>query len=140
MDDKELTELARQAGFSAAVISADRVPVDGKFRAFCEENRCGQYNANYACPPDCGSVEEMFRKIRSAEKALVLMTQWPIDGYQDTAAIRNGKRSHNRAMLRLNAELGKRNDAGRCATPASAGPAGPARTRTCGSAVCPPTA
>ena len=115
MDDKELTELARQAGFSAAVISADRVPVDGKFRAFCEENRCGQYNANYACPPDCGSVEEMFRKIRSAEKALVLMTQWPIDGYQDTAAIRNGKRSHNRAMLRLNAELGKRNDAGRCA-------------------------
>lgn len=41
MDDKELTELARQAGFSAAVISADRVPVDGKFRAFCEENRCG---------------------------------------------------------------------------------------------------
>lgn len=43
------------------------------------------------------------------------MTQWPIDGYQDTAAIRNGKRSHNRAMLRLNAELGKRNDAGRCA-------------------------
>ena len=74
MDDKELTELARQAGFSAAVISADRVPVDGNFRAFCEENRCGQYNANYACPPDCGSVEEMFRKIRSAETALVLMT------------------------------------------------------------------
>ena len=146
MDDKELTELARQAGFSAAVISADRVPVDGKFRAFCEENRCGQYNANYACPPDCGSVEEMFRKIRSAEKALVLMTQWPIDGYQDTAVIRNGKRSHNRAMLRLNAASGTTPDAVRaeaaatCATPASDGRAGPVRTRTCGSAVCPPTA
>lgn len=115
MDDKERIELARQAGFTAAVIPTDQVPVDGKFRAFCEENRCGQYNANYSCPPDCGSVEKMIRRIRSAEKALVLMTQWPIDGYQDTAAIRNGKRSHNRAMLWLNAELGKRDHAGLCA-------------------------
>lgn len=115
MDDKELVALARKAGFSAGVIPADQVPVDGKFQAFCEENRCGQYNANYSCPPECGSVEEMFQKIRSAEKALVLMTQWPIDGYQDTAAIRNGKRSHNRAMLRLNAELAKLDQAGRCA-------------------------
>ncbi len=105
MDQTELIRLAREAGFSAAVLPASQVPVDGKFRAFCEENRCGQYHANYSCPPLCGSVEQMHSRILGSELALVLETQWPIDGYQDTQAIRHGKQAHNREMLRLNEAL-----------------------------------
>lgn len=105
MTDFELVTLAQTEGFSAAILDVADVPVDGKFRLFCEENRCGQYNANYSCPPTCGSVEQMHRKILAGEKALVLKSEWPIESYQDTQGIRTGKSSHNNAMLRLNEKL-----------------------------------
>ena len=105
MTDAQLLELAEAAGFCAAVIPVEQVPVDAKFRAFCQENRCGQYNANYSCPPECGTVEQMHQRILFAEKALVLQTQWDIDGYGDLQGIRRGKDAHNSATLRLAAKL-----------------------------------
>ena len=72
--DEKLLELARDEGFYAAVIPAADVPVDPKFREFCEQNLCGQYGANYSCPPDCGSVEALHQTILDQEKALVIST------------------------------------------------------------------
>ncbi len=56
MTDLELLEMARAEGFNAAMIDKANIPVNPAFRAFCEENRCGKYNANYSCPPNCGTV------------------------------------------------------------------------------------
>ena len=52
MTEQEILKMAADAGFSAALIPTAEIPVDAKYRAFCEENRCGNYGANYACPPD----------------------------------------------------------------------------------------
>ena len=57
MNDKELLQWAQEAGFNAAIIPTKDIPVNGVFRKYCEENYCGKYNANYSCPPGCGSVE-----------------------------------------------------------------------------------
>lgn len=114
MNDVELVAVARALGFEAAVITASEIPVDAKFRPFCEENRCGQYNANYSCPPTCGTVEQMHEKLLKGSKALVLKTEWPIESYQDSAAIRRGKVEHNQAMLRLNARLKEQGNGGLC--------------------------
>ena len=81
MQENELLKLAGRFGFEAAVLPASQVPTDGKFRHFCEENRCGQYHANYSCPPTCGTVEDMAAKIYAGTTALVLKTQWPIESY-----------------------------------------------------------
>ena len=81
MQENELLKLAGRFGFEAAVLPASEVPTDGKFRHFCEENRCGQYHANYSCPPTCGTVEDMAAKIYAGTTALVLKTQWPIESY-----------------------------------------------------------
>lgn len=105
MTEAELITLAEAAGFSAAVIPAAQVPVDEKFRPYCEENLCGQYNANYSCPPVCGSAEQLHREILRGELAVILKSEWPIESYQDFRAIRRGKQSHNRAMLRLKETL-----------------------------------
>lgn len=105
MMDRELLKMAQEEGFTAAILDVADVPVDGKFRPFCEENRCGQYNANYSCPPTCGTVEQLHQKILAGEKALVLKSQWPIESYQDVQAIGKGKAAHNNAMLRLNEKL-----------------------------------
>lgn len=62
MTDQELLALAHSEGFNPVLISPEQVPIDPKFRVYCEENLCGNYNANYSCPPDCGTVEELQKK------------------------------------------------------------------------------
>jgi len=105
MTDTELLALAKKEGFTAAVIDTKDVPVDGKFRKFCEDDLCGQYNKNYSCPPTCGTVEELHARILAGTKALVLKSEWPINGYSDKEGIHTAKCSHNNAMLRLNENL-----------------------------------
>ena len=103
--DEKLLELAREEGFYAAVIPAADVPVDPKFREFCEQNLCGQYGANYSCPPDCGSVEALHQTILAQEKALVISTIWDIESFDDKCAVRHAKETHNAAVLRLMAKV-----------------------------------
>lgn len=99
--DEKLLELAKAEGFLAAVIPAKDVPVDGKFRVYCEENRCGQYGANYSCPPDCGTVEELKNRIEEYEYALVLSTNWEINGYEDKETVNYCRKTHNDGVRHL---------------------------------------
>lgn len=101
MTDEKILTMADEAGFVASLIPADQVPVNPNFRILCEENQCGQYDANYACPPYCGTTGEMADRIHREDRALVLMTQWDIAGYEDTDGVKRGKRGHNAAIFRL---------------------------------------
>ena len=105
MSDKELLELAQRAGFSAVLIPTEKITVDAKFRAFCEDNLCGNYNANYACPPDCGSVEEVRQRLMAQDRALVLQTIWDIGSYENKDGILNAKKAHNAAIAQFTEKL-----------------------------------
>lgn len=105
MNVNELLSAARAAGFDAAVIGTGEIVFDPGFRVYCAENRCGQYGANWSCPPDCGEFETMREALLAFDHALVVHTVWSIDGYQDYEAIRAVKRRHNQAMLDLCARL-----------------------------------
>ena len=107
MTDMELIKLAEEAGFHAAFITAKEIPVDGSFRKFCEDNLCGKYNANYSCPPACGTVEEVHQRLHSAGKALVLQTVHEIGSYENKEAILTSKKNLNLAILRLTEDLRK---------------------------------
>ena len=105
MTDMELIMLAEEAGFRAAVIPAKEIPVDGSFRKFCEDNLCGKYNANYSCPPACGTVEEVRQRLHSGEKALVLQSIHEIGSYENKEAILKSKKNLNLAILRMTEDL-----------------------------------
>lgn len=102
MTDDRIIELAVQEGFaSAAIVDTSEIVFDPSFRPYCEENLCGQYGANYSCPPDCGSPESMKHRVLAHKKAVVLQTIWEISDYSDHAAIKQAKGAHNAAELRL---------------------------------------
>lgn len=106
MTNEELIRLAEEAGFAAAaVVDTARIPFDASFRAYCAENLCGKYGVNYSCPPDCGTVEEMRRRILSKPRALVLQTIWEIEDLTDNKAIKEAKGGHNRQSLALMKQL-----------------------------------
>ena len=99
---EDMIHYAIEEGFSdAAVIDTNEIVFDPTFRAYCEENLCGQYGVNYSCPPGCGSPEAMKQKILAHRKALVLQTIWEISDYSDMELIKPAKSSHNIAQVRL---------------------------------------
>lgn len=64
-----LIEEAKALGFSdAAVISTDQLVFVPEYRVFCEDNLCGNYDKNPACPPQSGTVEEMKEHALKYEK------------------------------------------------------------------------
>ena len=100
INKKAIIEKAAEFGFSAAEIPVSEIPVNPEFLKYCEENRCGNYGANYACPPDCGTPEEMLRRLESASTALVLQSQWSVPGY-GTPEVLSSKAEHGGAVRRF---------------------------------------
>ena len=100
MTNEKILELAEELGFEARFLPVTEIPVNGEFVKFCEENRCGNYGANYACPPDCGTPEQMYQKLSSAELALVLQSRWDIPGY-GTPEVLTVKTKHTSAVRDL---------------------------------------
>lgn len=106
MNEQEIISRAEEQGFANAVfVDTEAITFLPSFRPLCEENVCGKYGVNYACPPDCGSVEEMARRIRSHKRALLLQTMWDIPDALDEAATKPAKRKHNRMTLKLRETL-----------------------------------
>ncbi len=102
MDGKKLIELALELGFAdAAVIRTDELVFVPAFRTLCEENQCGKYGVNYACPPACGTVDEMKEKVLRWRQALVMQTMWDIEDPLDNAQIKPAKAEHNRLTRTL---------------------------------------
>ena len=92
-----LIEEAKALGFSdAAVISTDQLVFVPEYRVFCEDNLCGNYDKNPACPPQSGTVEEMKEHALKYEKTLILQTMQ--DGLMD---YKKAKLAHNKLIEQL---------------------------------------
>ena len=102
MTYEQIIQYAIDEGFAAAeIVDTHEIVFDPSFRPYCEENLCGQFGANYSCPPDCGSPEAMKQRVLAHKKALVLQTIWEISDYSDMTLIKPAKASHNASEIRL---------------------------------------
>jgi predicted metal-binding protein len=102
MDENELIRKALDIGFVAAeIVNTEEIEFSFQFRKYCRDNLCGQYGANYSCPPDCGTPEEMKEKAGRYKRALVLQSSWKINDFSDKEKIDSAKKWHNGQMLRL---------------------------------------
>lgn len=108
MNGEELVKLALKLGFAdAALINTEELEFVPNFRTLCEENTCGKYGVNYACPPACGTVEEMKQKVLHWRQALVMQTMWDIADPLDSEEIKPAKAEHNKLTRRLIDQAGE---------------------------------
>ena len=105
MTAQNIWEHANRENLTAALIAPQDVPVDYKFRQFCEQNLCGNYGTNYACPPDCGTPEDLHQKLLAEEQVLIVQSVWEISDYTDRPAVEHAKNTHNAAVRRLVQQL-----------------------------------
>ena len=97
MSEKEMLSLALEMGFAdAAAVDTKEIEFVPAFRPLCAENLCGKYGANYCCPPDCGTVEEMKARVLRWPRAILLQTLWDIDDPLDNAQTKPAKGKHNK--------------------------------------------
>ena len=102
VDEQALLERALDTGFAnAALIDTGDITFVPTFRPLCQENLCGKYGVNYACPPDCGTVEEMRAQVLHWPRALVMQTMWDIDDPLDEQQTKPAKGEHNRLTRQL---------------------------------------
>lgn len=93
--DSVLLSLAWEIGLhKTAVIPVSQIQFNPSFRSYCEENKCGNYNNNYSCPPDCGSQEDMKNRVLRYKNALVMQSTWKYDSLSNTSLLKKYKLQH----------------------------------------------
>ncbi|MDO4273981.1 MAG: DUF2284 domain-containing protein [Eubacteriales bacterium] len=96
MNSNDMVKAALEYGFTnAKVIESKELVFDPELRVYCEENTCGNYGRNHACPPDCGTQAEMKERTMKYKKALILQTVQPVDSVMDSAQTKAARKAHN---------------------------------------------
>lgn len=99
--------LARGA-CGAAVVPAADIPLDRAFRAACEQNACGYFGRCWACPPDAGGIDELIRRVKTFDRAVVVRTVHPLADSYDAEGMRTAAIAHNRLVRRIQKSAARR--------------------------------
>ncbi len=87
-------EMAEKAGFShAGYADIEKMKFLPEVRKMCSVNKCGKYGTNWACPPACGTLEEIKSRVNEYDYAMILQaTEEMEDDYDWEAIQKAGKR------------------------------------------------
>ncbi|MDD6212441.1 MAG: DUF2284 domain-containing protein [Clostridiales bacterium] len=97
MTEWDMCAAASKEDFTkVSLIDMAQIVIHQDYRLYCEENRCGNYNRNYGCPPDCGTAAEMENRARQYRRALVMQTCMEVDDVEDQELLREIRKEHNR--------------------------------------------
>lgn len=106
MNKERIYEIAEAAGFEkAACIGTEELFFVPEYRIYCEQNLCGNYGNNYACPPHCGTPQEMEEKVKAYKHALVFQTCALADDPYSNEETKPLKRAHTQMTLEVLKEL-----------------------------------
>ncbi len=82
------TEMALAAGFTnAAYMDLSQVAFREEVRDMCAVNTCGRYGTSWACPPACGTLEEVKAKVQSYDYGILMQVMGNISSSFDLEAI-----------------------------------------------------
>jgi predicted metal-binding protein len=72
-----------------------------RIRAFCLENKCGNYRSNYMCPPYVGSLEEITIKLKKFRRGVLLQYAKFLNVRGDSEGVRQTKIDFHNKILRI---------------------------------------
>ena len=101
-------EFARQLGIETCLeFDLDVLVPEERIRAFCLENKCGNYGHNYMCPPYVGSVEEIRIKLKKFKRGVLLQYAKSLDIRGDREGVRQTKVDFHHKILQIEEFLRK---------------------------------
>ena len=105
---KKLKELALTSGATRAeVIPAEQIETDPSFRLLCEQNTCGAYGKNWACPPDVGEIHELIARLGTYRYILVYQTVYALEDSFDIEGMETAKIQHGKLVQIMRKRVGE---------------------------------
>lgn len=102
----DLPEIAARLGLNACLPFDPAVLAPSEtVRGYCRNNKCGTYGRNYMCPPYCGTLVKLSRKLRDYTGAWLLQYSAPLDLRNDPAAVDASKLDFHHKVLALEKEF-----------------------------------
>lgn len=90
-----MKKTAEDIGFTQVeIINTSDLVFRPEYRKYCEENACGNYGVNYACPPYSGSPGEMARRVMKYSRAAVFQSENHVADAFDGAEMKALKKKH----------------------------------------------
>ena len=95
----KLMTLAAENGFShAAPVDMNALTPRQEVREMCRADRCGQWNANWACPPGCGTLEDAAAAMGRFDAGVLVQTTGTLADDFDYEGMEAIQRRHKRAF------------------------------------------
>ncbi|MGN1015319.1 MAG: DUF2284 domain-containing protein [Butyricicoccus sp.] len=114
----EICRRAKECGFAYAhLLPTGQVPFDPSLRVYCEQNACGNYAKNYACPPHCGAAEQMIQAAMQYPDTLVVQKQYAVEDVCDPQEARRCASDVKQRMWKLIDMLREQNVTGLASMP-----------------------
>ena len=71
MEQKIVEALKGLGAMDTAAVLVPDIRFSSSFRTMCEMNHCGAYGTNWGCPPGCGEIESLIRRVQEYPRGIV---------------------------------------------------------------------
>ncbi|MGE4353658.1 MAG: DUF2284 domain-containing protein [Oscillospiraceae bacterium] len=110
MDIQRLIDIAKEHGFEvAAPMDVKTLKFLPEVRDMCSADRCHSYNKSWACPPACGTLEEISEKCRQFTHGMLVQTVGKREDEFDFEAIEVTNEAHKKrfnALVKTYTDMG----------------------------------
>lgn len=108
LDYEALIKLAKDCGFTTAgPLDAATLEFMPEVRDMCAADKCNMYNKSWACPPACGSLEDMKEKVSKYTAGLLVQTIGELEDSLDWEGIQATSEAQAKNFAALEDELSK---------------------------------
>ena len=94
--------IAEEIGFSHyGPLNTEKLWFREEVRDMCKANRCGRYNANWACPPACGTLEESAQRASAYDAGIIVQTTAQMEDDFDVETIEEAGETQKKRVASL---------------------------------------
>jgi predicted metal-binding protein len=104
----ELFMKAKDCGFTeAGPLDVGTIEFMPEVRDMCASGRCQVYGKNWACPPACGTLDDMREKVQKYQRGLLVQTVGQLEDNMDWDTMQQTAKDHEANFQKLWDVLGK---------------------------------
>lgn len=105
-EQQKWIEMGLECGFTHVVqLNASTIKLNDEVRAMCASNKCRMYNTNWSCPPGCGTLAALRKRISRYHEGILVQTVGELEDDLDGEGMMAAQDQHQRNFARLHALL-----------------------------------
>jgi predicted metal-binding protein len=102
LDFDKLGKIAEECGFTTwGRLDVDTLEFKQEVRDMCQKNTCGKWNASWACPPACGTLEQMRQRVQGYKEGILVQTVGQLEDSFDWETIQETAQAQNENFRKM---------------------------------------